>query len=177
MQVFHNKTLILTVDDYLNKKDPVNLNTFTRVIKNNEYRYLDGNIVLKKIFRKCSYINPISKILYRTTTFLTLDIETRKDINTNLLYPICISIHDGENTFSFFRNDYDSNSDMILEAFKVLNKRKYHNQKIYIHNLSNFDGVFLLKHLDNIGKVKVLKREDRILSIKLYFRFKKKIQF
>ena len=122
VQVFHNKTLILTVDDYLNKKDPVNLNTFTRVIKNNEYRYLDGNIVLKKIFRKCSYINPISKILYRTTTFLTLDIETRKDVNTNLLYPICISIHDGENTFSFFRNDYDSDSDMILEAFRVLNK-------------------------------------------------------
>ena len=67
---------------------------------------------------------------------------------------------------------------MILEAFRVLNKRKYHNQKIYIHNLSNFDGVFLLKHLDNIGKVFFLKREDRILSIKLYFRFnKKKIQF
>ena len=53
MQVFHNKNLILTVpegDDYLNKKDPVNLNTFTRIIKNNEYRYLDGNIVLKKNF-------------------------------------------------------------------------------------------------------------------------------
>ena len=160
------------MDDYLylEESNKININTFKRVIKNNEFYYLNGKLVLKKLYRKLSYIKPISKNLYRTKKFLTLDIETGKDRITNLLYPICISIHDGENTFTFFRVDYYSDYDFISNAFIVFNKRKFHNQKVYIHNLSHFDGVFFLKHLEKIGKVKVLKRDDRILSIRLEFK-------
>jgi hypothetical protein len=34
---------------------------------------------------------------------------------------------------------------MLEASIKYLMKRKYDNYKIYLHNLSYFDGIFLLK--------------------------------
>lgn len=38
---------------------------------------------------------------------------------------------------------------------------------VYSHNLSNFDGVFLMKHLLQFGKVKPNNFHGRLISIKL----------
>jgi len=54
-------------------------------------------------------------------------------------------------TFSFYLTDYSSSEDMIINAFKDLLVKKYDNYKVYIHNLSNFDGIFLLKILVKLG--------------------------
>jgi hypothetical protein len=48
--------------------------------------------------------------------------------------------------------------------------RKYNHYKIYIHNLSHFDSVFLIDGLSRMGRVKPHKRDNSIL--KLIFKYK-----
>jgi hypothetical protein len=50
-------------------------------------------------------------------------------------------------------------------------KPKYHNYKIYLHNFSFFDGIFLLKifyELTNIT-IKPIIRDGRIIDLKFPF--------
>jgi hypothetical protein len=54
---------------------------------------------------------------------------------------------------------------MITNAISDLMIKKYDNYKIYIHNLSNFDAIFLLKILAELGICKPIIHQDRIISI------------
>jgi hypothetical protein len=92
-----------------------------------------------------------------------MDIETF--IKDGIHIPYCISFYDGENTFSYYLTDFKASEDMIISALKDLMVKKYDNYKIYIHNLANFDGIFLLKIFTNIGICKPLIHHDRIISI------------
>nr|YP_010384621.1 hypothetical protein NDC34_mgp03 [Russula rosea]UHA57020.1 hypothetical protein [Russula rosea] len=58
---------------------------------------------------------------------------------------------------------------MIKTAIKDLMIKKYDNYKIYIHNLSRFDGIFLLKILANLGQIKPLIHHGDIISIGFKF--------
>jgi hypothetical protein len=58
---------------------------------------------------------------------------------------------------------------MIIQAFSELLVQKYENHKVYIHNLSNFDGIFLLKILVKLGYCQPIIHNDRIISIQLNF--------
>lgn len=161
VQVFFNKILLLTFKDVIIKYPY----SFKRIIKNNEFNYENGQIINKKIKRKVQYIKPLSKNLYRTTQFITLDIET-KSVN-GILTPICVSLFNGDTTFSFFRDDFNSELEMFSAAFNVLKARKYNYQKLYIHNLSYFDGVFLVKILSEIGRLKPIMRNGQIYNLRL----------
>jgi len=77
--------------------------------------------------------------------FITLDIETQ--VINGTINPILISIFDGSNHYNFYLPDYNSVDEMILKALSFLLEPKYNKYKIYIHNLSNFDGIFLMKFL------------------------------
>jgi DNA polymerase type B, organellar and viral len=43
--------------------------------------------------------------------------------------------------------------------------KKYDNHKIYVHKLANFDAIFLLKILANLGTIKPVIHHDTIISI------------
>lgn len=60
---------------------------------------------------------------------------------------------------------------MIEQAFKYLMKRKYYGYKLYIHNLSYFDGVFLLRVLAGIPDINigVIRRDGKIIRIDIKF--------
>lgn len=164
IQVFINNNLLVIVKDFFlnNNSNPT---SFKRIINNNEFIYVNGILTSKKIKRKVQYIKPISKSLYRTDNFITLDIET-KNIN-GVLKPICISIYDGYNVKSFFISDYKSEIELIIDSFNTFKSRKYNYQRVFIHNLSYFDGVFLLKYLSLVGNVKPLLRNGKIYNIRL----------
>jgi hypothetical protein len=83
----------------------------------------------------------------------TLDIETRS-IN-NIITPICISIYNGRKSISFDISDYEIYEIMILFAIRSLLKSTNNKAKIYVHNLSNFDGVFLLRIISDIENTKL----------------------
>lgn len=80
--------------------------------------------------------------------FLTMDIETKLRNNTHM--PYLISYYDGLESKSFYITDY-INSDLMIETcIKSLMIKQYNKCNIYLHNLGNFDGIFLLKLLSTI---------------------------
>ena len=164
IQIFINKTLINTVKD-LFIDDNIEPNTFHRYIENNKFTYKKGILQYKEITRKVQYIKQVSKTLYRSTDFITLDIETTN--SKGILKPVCISIYDGQNTKSFFIRDYPSELDMVKATFNYLSIRKYNYQKIFVHNLSNFDGVFLLKNLSSFTTVKAIMIGSKLYNLRV----------
>ena len=78
-----------------------------------------------------------------------------------------ISIYDGKNFLTFYLSDYTNSEELITNSILSLMLRKYHGYKIYIHNLSNFDGIFLLTVLTKIGIVNPIINKGKIISISL----------
>src|SRR6266851_3785038 len=58
---------------------------------------------------------------------------------------------------------------MIIQAVKDLMVRKYDNYQVYIHNLANFDGIFLLKILTELGDIKPIIHHKDLISIGFKF--------
>lgn len=96
-----------------------------------------------------------------------MDIETiNKD---NKLVPYLISAYNGKkyiNSYSTSNLDqkvlFSNFISQLLTFFDKSNKLL-----VYAHNLSGFDGIFLLKHLLQFGKVEPLLFHGRLISIKV----------
>jgi len=55
---------------------------------------------------------------------------------------------------------------MLKNAVKSFMNRKYDKYRIYFHNFSYFDGVFMLRVLSQISdKISIKQRDGRIISI------------
>jgi hypothetical protein len=144
VKVYFNDKLILQFID----KVSLSLTDFDRIIDNHLYKIRDGKQVLKKITKKTKFLDKIKLDKSISNKFITLDIETR---NVNgIMTPYCISYFDGLKATSFYLSDFNNCEDMLLKAIISLMRYSYNGYKIYIHNLSNFDGIFLLKHLSDI---------------------------
>jgi hypothetical protein len=174
-------TILFTVEDYM--KNHQDLSEFKRIIKDNEdetHLHYENNVVklyTKKI--KTKFIDTISKDLYKKIKMLTLDFETR-DVPTShsekdakiiaKKVPIAVSVFDGKNCYSCIFQNVDRWQDELYLFFKKnFLKRKYDYYKIYIHNASYFDNIFLTDTLTKLGDVKILLRENKFLKITLKF--------
>jgi hypothetical protein len=162
-----NKFLIVKFCDY--PLDNNNLNTFTRIINNQIYYFKDSQLILKKLQRSTNFLKPIDTDTKINNKFITMDIETQT-IN-NVMTPYAICFYDGINKISFYLTDYKDYNDMIIQAITSIMKRKYNGYKIYVHNLSNFDGIFILKALSSIkySSLKPIIKDDKIIDIKIIF--------
>lgn len=79
-------------------------------------------------------------------------------------------MYDGINITNFYLDDYNSSIEMLNDAIFSLLRRKYNNYKVYIHNLSNFVGIFLLCVLCKLNKeTKPIMRDNKIIEIKFKF--------
>jgi len=80
-----------------------------------------------------------------------MDLETVLINNIHTPYLLCW--YDGNKSFSYFINSFKPKDilDMIKNAMIDINKKKYKNYKIYLHNFAKFDGYLLLKYLSEIG--------------------------
>lgn len=107
---------------------------------------------LYTVFKPTRYIRKVKTNKRINKKVLVLDIETY--LNDSLQIPYLISYYDGSACKSFYLTDYNSPNDMIKACISDLLQAKYHKHKIYIHNLANFDGIFLLKNLVALGDVK-----------------------
>lgn len=92
-----------------------------------------------------------------------MDIETINKDNKQVPYLICA--YDGTD----FLTSYSSDQKALFNVFfdQLLSKIKCGVTKIYAHNLSGFDGIFLMKHLLNYGKVEPLLFNGKLISIKV----------
>lgn len=58
---------------------------------------------------------------------------------------------------------------MIIQMIKSLMHRNYKGYKIYLHNFSGFDCMYLIKHLAVLGKLNMTYRDGKFLKLGLKF--------
>ena len=115
--------------------------------------------------------------------FLTIDIECKahyyneEDFN---LIPILVASYDisrDEKKFEYINTSKISTleADKMMQNFLIqFLTKKYHGFKFYAHNLSSFDGVFILNNLVQLSekikiKVEPLFRDRKLISIKVRY--------
>ena len=163
IKIFKNEVLLLSFKDIL-----IDNSNFIRTINNKKYHIRNNNIVLQTMDFKTRFISKIKKSTLLMNNFITLDIETFIDKNSNLV-PYLISFYDGISHFSFYLSDYNNEEHMMITCFRSILHRKYHGYKIYVHNLARFDVIFLLKYLVQMGKIEPIIHNGKIISIKVKF--------
>jgi hypothetical protein len=156
-----NKVTVLGLSD-LHWTDTKFTEGFKRDIGRTSIYFVDGEPVLRKYLLPGKPFNKLSVDKTVISKFVTMDIET---INVdNKLTPYLICAYDGKDYISSFGKDqnalFGSFFDQLLLTF---NKTLI----VYAHNLSGFDGVFLLKHLIPYGKVTPLIHNGKLMSITL----------
>jgi DNA polymerase type B, organellar and viral len=75
-----------------------------------------------------------------------IDIETFNN-NKNEAIPYAIGFKTINGTQKFYLDSYQNYSEMILDCIDKLLIKENHNFKFYAHNMSEFDGIILLKIL------------------------------
>lgn len=167
-----NKEVMLTFKDIKNNNN--NFNTFTRYIGSNEYYFVNGILELRLNPWRTSFLEQVKvKNKNIDNLFLTLDIETQ--VMNNIIKPILISIYDGINHNNFYLPDFINESDMMNNALSFLLNPKYNKYKIYVHNLSNFDGIFLMKYFvglknnNNDITIKPTLKDGKFINIDIKF--------
>lgn len=109
---------------------------------------------------------------------ITMDFETRtfksgetKTLKDGSIVPIIssevisVAIYDGEEYKTYFINDYQSSSQMLHQLIEdLLNNHKYDRKTIFLHNLSGFDGAFILKILAEY-KINICMKDSKIINL------------
>jgi hypothetical protein len=114
--------------------------------------------------------------MFNSKKFITMDLETR--IIQGEMTSYCVSIFDGNNYKSFYLTDFKSEKEMLKNSIIFLMKRKYHNYKIYLHNLSRFDAVFMLSIITELtDKVNPIIRNGQFIKLTMSFANKYKLHF
>nr|QWO71399.1 DNA polymerase [Lyophyllum semitale] len=160
-----NHTIISFKDSMI---DANNLTIFKREIKDQEYFFENGSIILKTIKRKTPYLTKVKRSAGRSINFITMDLETR-NIN-GVMNPYCVSIYDGKEIITFYLTDFKDYTEMLESAILTLMKRKYNGYRVYLHNFSNFDGIFLIRVLSKLSdNIKPIIRDNKIIDLKFNF--------
>lgn len=165
---YKDKILVEFTDKILEKGK---LDSLTRHIKNQEYIFIDGKLNLKKIVKQTKFLKKIIPSGFINKNLITMDLETRTI--EGIMTPYCIRIYEGININSFYLLDYKNSEEMLVEAIKSIMIYKYNKYKVYIHNFSFFDGIFLIKIFSQLTdtNLKTIIREDRIIDLKFKFNY------
>jgi hypothetical protein len=167
VQIIKDGNIVIKFTDQL-----LNNNIILRTIGKNSYRYdLEGNLLLLEVNKPTKYINKLSQSKKRDKKIITMDIETQVLNNEHI--PYLISWYDGFITKSFFILDYDSPDQMLQAAILSLCDKKYNNYKVYFHNFGNFDGIFVLKNLVELGFCNPIIHNGKLVCV--YFKYENKI--
>ena len=138
--------------------------------KSTLYFNMEGELILRK---QELPVRPFSKMREDKSlksNFITFDIETIKkvlDNGTSKLVPYLICAYNGS-TFveSFGANQMELFKNFIIGLLSFFPK-KAKTLSTYAHNLSNFDGIFLMKYLEELGEIKPLIHNGKLISVTL----------
>jgi len=168
---FPTKHLIhgLKGQDKVQTKGELSLTNFIRTLNKIKYLFIEGKEHFMIKDKKVNYISSKkSKDSFKGTQFITMDLET-KSIN-GVLTPYCVSIFNGQTVSSFYITDFKDSKELLENAIKSLMKKEYNGYKVYLHNFSYFDGIFLLTIITSLSDdVKILIRDSRIIDVKVGF--------
>jgi len=140
---------------------------FKREIGKSTIYFLDGVEVLRKQIIPSKPFRKTKVDKYLQEKFVTFDIETiRKDSE---LIPYLICAYNGSDYITSYATS-NLNQTLLFKKFLDQLLTFFNNSRrliIYAHNLSNFDGIFLLKQLIKYGEVKPLYFNNRLMSIQV----------
>lgn len=185
-----NDSILLTFKDEINRFFPGNpgvknnndLSCFKRTTDKHEYIFDNGELLIKKIKKIVPFLTKVKRNLHNSKNFITMDLETR--IINEEMTSYCVSIYDGKEVKSFYLSDYtgplvvSAEKEMLKASILYLMKRKYHDYRVYLHNFSKFDSIFLLTVITELSnKVKPVLRDGRFIDLRFHFGNKYKIFF
>lgn len=100
-------------------------------------------------------------------------------LKSSNLFTCNLQLNNQINKFTFYLSDYNSSDDLLKTAIKSLMIEKYNNYKVYIHNLSSFDGIFLLRILAKLENTKLISiiKDGKMIALTLKYGNKCKITF
>jgi hypothetical protein len=162
-------TLFTFTDSFIEWTD---LFTFKRTIKENNsvrtYFFKSRKVKFFLNKKNLNFIDKISKQGWLSlNSIMTLDLETRT-IDGKMV-PICMSLYDGKISKTFLFKDHKNWQADMENAFKTLMKRVYRYKKIYVHNFSYFDSIFMIDILSKLGTIKPMIRDNRIIQLNFSF--------
>jgi hypothetical protein len=112
-----------------------------------------------------------------------LDLETRKLLNGQLEV-LSLVYYNGENYKIFKINDFNNQDDLMHNVLLSLLKPEFYGYTIYIHNLSNFDGIFLFRSITQLKEkgadIQFIYKNNKMILINIELRdndIKTKISF
>ena len=162
VSILRNGDLLLQYEDL-----KINDNTFIRKINKNSYTFVDNEVKFVEMPKKTKYFSVKKAKAKINEKIITMDLETQTV--DNKLIPYCVGVYtDSKKKHTFYLSDFDSPDSMIKAAINKIFIKRYKNYHVYIHNLSNFDGIFLLKTLTAIGYTSPVINDNRIISIDLH---------
>lgn len=173
VKVMKLQNLVVEFKDYFTSE----FNTFTRIVKDKSFYFKNGVLSLITVVKYTAKLSSITKNKSLVNKLITLDIETYTV--DGVMKPYTISFFDGRTFGSFYLTHYKSSEDMIFYALVNIIKSKYHGYNVYVHNLSNFDGVYILKILSRIPEteISVTSNNGKLINVKVTYKDKYVINF
>jgi hypothetical protein len=108
-----------------------------------------------------SFINNSKSNTKLNNNIVTFDIETY--IKDGKFIPFACGWYDGKSMSTYYLSDYNSPYEMLLQALH--NMWDFNpNAKVYIHNFSNFDYMFLIKVLFENFIVKPNFKDNKVIN-------------
>ena len=144
---------------------------FKREIKKSTIYFMDGEVVLRKKEIPCKPFSPLFKESTKSgkslnNNFITMDIESiRVDKKVK---PYLINSYDGrQNLTSYNHNEIELFREFFTKLINQAMESTPNKIFVYAHNFSTFDGVLILKHLFQFGRVEPLIYNGKLISVKL----------
>jgi len=141
---------------------------FKREIGKSIIYFMDGEKILRKKLLSAKPFSTLSTDKTINSNFITMDIETITKNNQITPYLIC-AFNGSEYITSYANKSLDQKAlfnSFITQLLSFFSKNN-HTFIIYAHNLSGFDGIFLMKHLLKYGKLEPLLFNGKLMSIKI----------
>jgi hypothetical protein len=134
------------------------------------YKY--GEIILKTVIKKTHFLKNIAINKHFISNMIVMDIETRDIGNKKMAY--CICLYDGNKEYKFYLDNYNSVDLMLYDALSYLLKAKYNKYRVYFHNLSYFDSVYIIRILNKLAKSNNYKlrpqlKDGKIINLSLNY--------
>lgn len=146
------------------KIDDQDLDIFKRDISKSTVYFMDGEVVLRKQLLPAKPFRNLKVDSKLNKRFFTMDIETIKNSEGKLI-PYLICAYNGTSYITSFNKDPKLLFKCFIDQLLTFKDRSF--IMIYAHNLSGFDGIFLMKHLLSYGKVEPLLFNGKLVSIKV----------
>jgi hypothetical protein len=175
------KPKLIVYDKILDNNDKY----FRRKI-NNDTLYINNNQIIK--YEKDGILPIIASKLDRKfkstrNSFIgVLDTETyyNSEEDMSYVYSLGFKIMEGEEKL-FYLNNNQSSEELIIECIKSMVINKYDNYIFYVHNLSGFDIIFILKALveynaknENYFILEPIFRDNKIIKLTIKIKSNKK---